>query len=193
MGCSCSLCRCDGRGDSEGSMEDGCRREQRPEAGCRRNRSNGRSLSEEDDVAVDCCSWDGIDCDDTGNRVVELSLPDRGLRGVIPSSLQSLNTLSLLNLSCNFLCGPLLDGLFSSMNNLHTIDVSYIRFSGQLPDILPPDILPPTIQSFNFSGNCFNDTIQAAFLQSTPSLIALNVNNNTFTGVIPSSISDNST
>ncbi|KAL7604797.1 hypothetical protein Lser_V15G17761 [Lactuca serriola] len=138
-------------------------------------------------AAVDCCSWDGIDCDDTGDRVVELSLPDRGLRGVISSSLQTINTLSLLNLSCNFLSGPLPDGFFSSMNNLHTIDVSYNRLSGQLPDILPP-----TIQSLNFSGNRFNGTIQAAFFQSTPSLIALNVSNNSFTGVIPPSICDNS-
>lgn len=139
-------------------------------------------------VAVDCCSWDGIDCDDIGNWVVKLSLPDRGLRGVIPSSLQSLNTLFLLNLSCSFLSGPLLDWLFSFMNNLHIIDVSYNRFSRHLLDILPP-----IIQSLNFSGNCFNGTIQAAFLQATPSLIALNVSNNTFTDVIPSSISDNST
>ncbi|CAH1415681.1 unnamed protein product [Lactuca virosa] len=139
-------------------------------------------------AAIDCCSWDEIDCDDIGNWVVELSLPDRGLRGVIPSSLQSLNTISLLNLSCNFLSGLLPDGLFSSMNNLRIIDVSYNRFSGQLLDILPP-----TIQSLNFYGSCFNGTIQAAFLQAIPSLIALNVTNNTFIGVIPSSISDNST
>ncbi|KAI3766305.1 hypothetical protein L2E82_16358 [Cichorium intybus] len=133
-------------------------------------------------AAVDCCSWDGIDCD-TGDRVVELSLPDRGLRGSIPSSLQSLTTLSLLNLSCNFLSGPLPDGLFSSMNNLHTIDLSYNRLTGKLPDIWPANV-----QLLNFSSNYFNGTIESVFLQPTPRLIALNISNNTFTGVIPPSI-----
>lgn len=138
-------------------------------------------------AAVDCCSWDGIDCDDSGDRVVELLLPNRGLRGVIPSSLQSLTTLSLINLSCNFLSGPLPGGLFSAMNNLHTIDLSYNRLSGNLPDTLPD-----TIRSLNFSGNHFNGTIQTEFFRSTPALIAFNISNNSFTGVIPSSMCDKS-
>ncbi|KAL4584517.1 hypothetical protein LXL04_009120 [Taraxacum kok-saghyz] len=136
---------------------------------------------------VDCCSWEGIDCDDAGDRVVELSLPDRGLRGGIPSSLQSVTTLSLLNLSSNFLSGPLPDGLFASMNNLHTIDLSYNRLTGRLPDTLPD-----TLQSLNCSSNHFNGTIQDTFFRSTPNLIAFNISNNSFAGVIPRSICDSS-
>ena len=128
------------------------------------------------DAVVDCCSGDGIDCDDTGNRV-----PDRGLRGVIFSSLQSLNTLSLLNLSCNFLSGPLPDGLFSSMNNLRTIEVATIGFldsCGTYCLLQSNHLISPVIVSVA--------RFKLRFSSLTPNLIDLNVSNNTFTGVIPS-------
>ncbi|KAI3759822.1 hypothetical protein L6452_07904 [Arctium lappa] len=131
---------------------------------------------------ADCCSWDGITCDDTGDRVLHLSLPAKGLRGAIPSSLLNLTSLSLLNLSCNFLSGPLPNGLFSSLNNLHTIDLSYNRLSGHLPTF------PPTLKSLNLSSNHFDGTIQSFFLNSPQTLTAFNISNNSFTGVIPPSI-----
>ncbi|KAJ0709867.1 putative leucine-rich repeat-containing, plant-type, leucine-rich repeat domain superfamily [Helianthus annuus] len=135
----------------------------------------------------DCCSWAGISCDDKRYRVIRLSIPDRGLRGLIPSSLQNLTSLSFLNLSCNFLSGPIPDGLFSSFNNLHTIDLSYNRLSGQLPHTWPP-----TVQVLNLSSNHFDGTIQTTNLQSFQSMITLNISNNSFTGTIPPSICSNS-
>ncbi|KAJ0833695.1 putative leucine-rich repeat-containing, plant-type, leucine-rich repeat domain superfamily [Helianthus annuus] len=121
-------------------------------------------------ATVDCCSWDGISCDDKGYRVVGLSIPGRGLHGAIPSSLLNLTSLSFLNLSYNFLSGPLPNRLLSSFNNLHTIDLSYNTLSGYLPDILPS-----TLQLLNFSSNLFSGTIQKDILQSLQSLIVLNV------------------
>ncbi|KAI3777643.1 hypothetical protein L1987_47444 [Smallanthus sonchifolius] len=134
-------------------------------------------------ATVDCCPWDGILCDDKRDRVIRLSIPERGLWGAIPSSLQNLTSLSFLNLSYNFLSGPLPDGLFSSFNNLHTIDLSYNRLSGYLPDTLPS-----TLQLLDFSSNQFNGRTQTASLQSLHSLIAFNISNNNFTGSIPPSI-----
>ncbi|KAJ0709863.1 putative leucine-rich repeat-containing, plant-type, leucine-rich repeat domain superfamily [Helianthus annuus] len=134
----------------------------------------------------DCCSWAGISCDEKRYRVIRLSIPDRGLRGVIPS-LQNLTSLSFLNLSSNFLSGPIPDGLFSSFNNLHTIDLSYNRLSGYLPHTWPP-----TLQMLNLSSNHFNRTIQTTNLQSFQSMITLNISNNSFTGTIPPSICSNS-
>ncbi|PWA52739.1 Concanavalin A-like lectin/glucanase, subgroup [Artemisia annua] len=134
-------------------------------------------------VVVDCCSWDGISCDDEGSRVVELSIPNRGLREEFPLSLQNLTSLSLLNLSYNFFSGPLSNGFFSSFNNLKIIDLSYNRLYGNLPDTLSS-----TLQSLNCSSNFFNGTIQTTFFNSPLTLIDLQISNNSFTGTIPSSI-----
>ncbi|KAM7474030.1 hypothetical protein LguiB_021273 [Lonicera macranthoides] len=61
----------------------------------------------------DCCSWEGVECD--GNdRVIRLWLPTRGLRRSISPSFSSLTKLTQLNLSHNYLSGPLPDGFFSS-------------------------------------------------------------------------------
>ncbi|KAI3761673.1 hypothetical protein L1987_52094 [Smallanthus sonchifolius] len=132
---------------------------------------------------ADCCSWDGISCDEKGDRVVQLSIPERGLQGTIPPSIGNLTSLSFLNLSCNLLSGPLPTGLFSSLNNLTTVDLSYNRLSGYLPDF---SSITSTLRSLNFSSNHFTGTIHT--LVSLPALVALNISNNTFGGSIPPTI-----
>ncbi|XP_024972808.1 tyrosine-sulfated glycopeptide receptor 1-like [Cynara cardunculus var. scolymus] len=133
-------------------------------------------------LARDCCSWDGVSCDHRG--VIHLSLPARALHGPIPSSLVNLTNLSLLNLSCNFLFGPLPHGLFLSLNSLQVIDLSYNRLTGQLPHTLPH-----TLQTLDLSSNHFNGTIHTAIPHN---LTTLNISNNSFTGTIPASICNNS-
>ncbi|XP_071731976.1 tyrosine-sulfated glycopeptide receptor 1 [Rutidosis leptorrhynchoides] len=143
---------------------------------------NWSSSSSSDD---DCCFWDGISCDDSGDRVVGLSIPDRGLRGSIsPFSFQNL---TFLNLSSNFISGPLPDGLLSNNLNLKIVDLSYNRFSGPLPIITSPS---SSLKFLNFSSNYFNGTVlQTAGLNN---LIALNISNNSLTGPIPPSLCVNS-
>ncbi|KAL8266918.1 hypothetical protein R6Q59_004262 [Mikania micrantha] len=129
-------------------------------------------------ASVDCCLWDGITCDDKGDRVIGLSIPERGLRGVLPpSSLQNLTSLTFLNLSCNFLSGPLPEGLLNSSLLIQTIDLSYNRFSGSLPQHI---LLPVTLQFLNLSSNHFTGSIQIPH-----TLISLNISNNTFGGSLP--------
>ncbi|KAK9072826.1 hypothetical protein SSX86_009261 [Deinandra increscens subsp. villosa] len=139
-------------------------------------------------TTFDCCSWEGVSCDDLGNnlgnRVVGLSIPEKNLRGTLPLTLQNLTFLSSLNLSCNFFSGPFPQGFFSSLNNLITIDLSFNRLSGTLPSNFPS-----TLRFLNLSSNHFNGTFDSHAFQN---LISLNASNNSFSGPIPPSICETS-
>ncbi|KAG6683271.1 hypothetical protein I3842_12G004300 [Carya illinoinensis] len=83
--------------------------------------------------SINCCHWEGISCDHKG-RVTHLWLPSKGLKGSISPSLGNLTRLSHLNLSHNSLMTGLLPtGLFSFLNQLRVLDLSYNHLGGQLP------------------------------------------------------------
>ncbi|KAK4479213.1 hypothetical protein RD792_014724 [Penstemon davidsonii] len=135
-------------------------------------------------LSIDCCTWEGVGCDDSG-RVTNLWLPSRGLRGSISPSIVNLSSLSQLSLSHNWFSGPLPDGFFVSLNQLRVIDLSLNRLSGEISST---DKLPTTIQAFNLSSNHFHGKIQSSFLQTALNLETFDVRNNSFFGAIPSSI-----
>nr|GEW98520.1 concanavalin A-like lectin/glucanase, subgroup [Tanacetum cinerariifolium] len=148
--------------------------------------SNNNLFSNWSGGVQDCCSWDGVLCDHVRDRVVGLSLPDRGLRGSIPVSLLNLGFLRFLDLSRNFLSGSLPEGFFERRRLFRRIDLSCNRLSGSCLQI---ELLPATLFSLNLSSNHFNGTIDARLPQS---LMAFNVSNNTFSGGIPSALCVNS-
>ncbi|KAI3463177.1 hypothetical protein Pfo_019840 [Paulownia fortunei] len=135
-------------------------------------------------LSVDCCSWEGVGCDNSG-RVTNLRLPSRGLVGSISPSIVNLSSLSQLSLSHNGLSGPLPDGFFAYFDRLQVIDLSRNRLSGVLS---ASNKLPSTIQTFNLSSNFFHGTISSSFLQPAFNLETFDVSNNSFFGSIPSSI-----
>lgn len=84
--------------------------------------------------SIDCCSWEGITCDDSSNsHITAISLSFKGLHGELPLSVLKLHHLSQLNLSHNHLSGPLPPDLLSSLGQLTVLDLSYNRFNGELP------------------------------------------------------------
>ncbi|XP_059430143.1 receptor-like protein 2 [Corylus avellana] len=129
--------------------------------------------------SIDCCQWEGIYCD-RKCRVNHIWLPSKGLSGSISPYLGNLTHLSYLNLSHNSVLGPLPKGLFSSLNQLKVIDLSYNHLFG--------DIFgwPASLQIVDISSNQFSETIQSSFIQRAWRLIELNVSNNSFMGPIPS-------
>jgi Leucine-rich repeat (LRR) protein len=129
--------------------------------------------------SIDCCQWEGISCDHK-RQVTHIWLPSKGIGGSISLSLGNLTQLSHLNLSHNSLSGPLFTGLFSSLNQLKVIDLSYNRLFGDISG------WPASIQIVDISSNHFSETIQSSFLQRAWRLTELNVSNNSFTGSIPS-------
>ncbi|XP_010540114.1 PREDICTED: tyrosine-sulfated glycopeptide receptor 1-like [Tarenaya hassleriana] len=141
----------------------------------------------------DCCSWEGIFCDDSpDNRVTAISLPSRGLSGNLPPSILNLSRLSHLNLSQNRLSGALPPGFFSALNWLLVLDLSFNGFNGELPleqaignggnRVLFP------IQTIDLSSNLLQGEMprSSVFLQGALNLTSFNVSNNSFTGSIPS-------
>jgi Leucine-rich repeat (LRR) protein len=129
--------------------------------------------------SIDCCQWEGISCDHK-HQVTHIWLPSKGLNGSLSPSLQNLTRLSHLNLSHNSLSGPLPKRLFSPLNQLKVLDLSYNHISGDITD------WPASIQILDISSNRFNQTIQSLFLQRAWRLTELNVSNNSFVGPIPS-------
>ncbi|XP_057954097.1 receptor-like protein 2 [Malania oleifera] len=141
---------------------------------------------------ANCCLWKGIACDHNG-WVTHIWLPSRGLSGSIPPSLRNLTQLSHLNLSHNSFAGPLPDDFFSSINHLKILDLSFNRLHGELPSLVTSNGSPISLQILDLSNNYFRGSLfQSPFLQATWNLSSLNVSNNDFVGLIPSSICSNS-
>nr|KYP72016.1 Tyrosine-sulfated glycopeptide receptor 1 [Cajanus cajan] len=140
-------------------------------------------------ASVDCCLWEGIQCD--GDlRVIHLLLPSRGLTGFISPSLTNLTALSHLNLSHNRLSSNLPNQFFSLLNHLQVLDLSHNRLSGELPPFVADISGNNTIRELDLSSNLFHGTLAPSLIQHLAggSLTSFNVSNNSFTGQIPTSL-----
>ncbi|KAF5207689.1 Leucine-rich repeat receptor protein kinase ems1 [Thalictrum thalictroides] len=84
------------------------------------------------DSNTDCCSWDGIKCDD--GHVISLDLSNKSISGSSDSwsSLYKLKYLISLNLSYNFINSTLPSGL-DKLANLTHLNLSNSEFAGQIP------------------------------------------------------------
>ncbi|KAL0353771.1 UNVERIFIED_CONTAM: Phytosulfokine receptor 2 [Sesamum angustifolium] len=135
--------------------------------------------------ALDCCEWEGVVCEDSGNqsaarRVTTLKLSEKGLRGEFSKSLCKLDQLKLLDLSHNFLEGGLpLE--FSNLKQLEVLDLSHNLLVGPPSQAIAGLI---SIQSLNLSGNSFTGNFTD--LGIFPNLVSLNISNNLFTGQLNS-------
>ncbi|XXG84492.1 hypothetical protein AAC387_Pa10g1998 [Persea americana] len=88
---------------------------------------------------TDCCSWEGITCDEAMGNVIGLDLSSSWdakiswINGRIDSSLFQLRSLQKLNLTWNgFYPNPIPSG-FGLLTNLTHLDLSHSGFLGQIP------------------------------------------------------------
>ncbi|KAG5568170.1 hypothetical protein H5410_064813 [Solanum commersonii] len=83
----------------------------------------------------DCCSWDGVVCDDITGHVIELDLSCSNLTGTIDSnsSLFQLSHLQRLDLSSNNFSNSHISPEFGKFSNLKHLHLSDSNFSGQIP------------------------------------------------------------
>ncbi|XVF70834.1 hypothetical protein PTKIN_Ptkin11bG0193900 [Pterospermum kingtungense] len=84
---------------------------------------------------VDCCSWDGVSCDNVTGYVIGLDLSCSWLQGTIPpnSSLFFLTHLQKLNLAYNDFNSSQISSDFVRFASLEQLNLSSSRFSGQIP------------------------------------------------------------
>lgn len=132
--------------------------------------------AEEDD---DCCSWPGVLCGGSpAIAVVELSLPNRTLRGQISGSLSGLPSLRVLNLSGNALRGPLPPEILLNLQSLQILDLS----SNAINNLTLPSVVSTSLRVFNVSGNSL--TGPHPVLPGAINLTVYEVSGNALTGAI---------
>ncbi|XP_050247092.1 receptor-like protein 7 isoform X5 [Quercus robur] len=83
----------------------------------------------------DCCSWDGVECDNATRHVIGLDLSCSWLYGSIHSnsSLFLLRHLRSLNLAGNFFNHSLISSEFGNFETLTHLNLSHSGFSGKIP------------------------------------------------------------
>ncbi|OWM64058.1 hypothetical protein CDL15_Pgr011513 [Punica granatum] len=155
---------------------------------------------------TDCCTWEGITCDNiTGNiiqvdltcsylegtlhsnsslfslhHVQELYLRGNHLTGTIPSSICRKRSLRVLNLLDNYLSGTILPCL-GNLSNLVSLDLGWNQLEGSLPRNLANCT---NLNDLSVYGNDINDTFPF-WLKSLP-LFQLQLATNNFHGLITS-------
>ena len=97
-----------------------------------------KSHGEGEGEGSDCCSWDGVECDRETGHVIGLHLASSCLYGSINSSntLFSLVHLRRLDLSDNHFNYSEIPFGVGQLSRLRSLDLSYARFSGQIPSEL---------------------------------------------------------
>ncbi|PHT90128.1 hypothetical protein T459_05241 [Capsicum annuum] len=150
--------------------------------------------------STECCSWDGVHCDQTTGQAIELDLTCSGLQGKFHpnSSLFQLSSLKRLDLSHNDFSGSLISPKFGELSNLMHLDFIYSGFTGLIPAeishlsklqalhiwtnfLIGP--IPSNISGFQnlkslyLSSNYLNGTIPSLIF-SLPSLKWLHLSNN---------------
>ncbi|GKV38667.1 hypothetical protein SLEP1_g46556 [Rubroshorea leprosula] len=105
---------------------------------------------------IDCCSWDGVSCDNVTGHVIALNLSCSFLDGTFPSNstLFFLRNLQSLNLALNDFRLSKIPPEISQFTRLKHLDISYSRFSSHVPGEIAH---LPKLVSLNLSGYLYDD------------------------------------
>ncbi|GKV38394.1 hypothetical protein SLEP1_g46309 [Rubroshorea leprosula] len=129
---------------------------------CGQNYSKMESWKE----GIDCCSWDGVSCDNVTGHVIALNLSCSFLYGTFRSNstLFFLKNLQSLNLSWNDFRHSKIPSEISQFTRLKHLDVSFSQFSGQVPEEIAH---LPKLVSLNLSSSDFYDDSLELILETT--------------------------
>ncbi|VFQ73625.1 unnamed protein product [Cuscuta campestris] len=114
----------------------------------------------------DCCSWEGVECDDRTDHVIGLDLSGSCLFGSINSSSNALFTLThlqRLNLSYNDFNYSHIPSAIGNLSRLTHLDLSASYLTGQIPQQQLSNIT--TLVSLDLSYNYRRDDVSAHGLE----------------------------
>ena len=94
-----------------------------------------RSWTPEGENSTDCCSWDGVNCDEDTGHVIGLDLRNSCLHGSINpnSTLFRLVHLQKLNLANNYFNYSQIPSQVGNLSRLTHLNLAHSMFSGQIP------------------------------------------------------------
>lgn len=128
--------------------------------------------------STNCCNLVGVTCD--SGRVVKLELGKRRLNGKLSESLGNLDELRTLNLSHNFLKGPVPFTLLH-LSKLEVLDLSNNDFFG----LFPSSMNLPLLQVFNISDNSFEGPVPMGICENSTRVSVIKMGVNYFNGSLP--------
>ncbi|XP_042016059.1 receptor-like protein 54 [Salvia splendens] len=133
----------------------------------------------------DCCSWEGVECDDAGH-VIHLRLFDEGISGGLneSSSLFRLHYLEELSLAGNLFSG-LLPHNITNLKRLSSLGLSYCNFSGAIPSTLGN---LTQLVDLEMAYNFFSGSISSGHFEGFSKVEYIDLRYNSLSGSIPISI-----
>lgn len=129
------------------------------------------------------CNWTGVMCNHVKERVVQLDLSGRSLRGTISPALSNLSFLSVLDLSGNFFRGRIPPEL-GALSRLTQLSFDSNILEGGIPAELG---LLPRLVYLDLGSNWLAGQIPDTLLCNSTSLQYIDLSNNSLSGEIPSS------
>ena len=154
------------------------------------------------------CSWTGVTCDEAGEHVVELRLPDNNLRGALPDQLRDLTRLRVLDLSENVDLWGGIPAALGGLGELEVLDLHGSYVSGGIPPRLallarlrrldlsrcrlqgtiPPDLgYLPNLQLLSLAGNRLSGAVPGELGRLT-NLLELHLEENDLSGALPATL-----
>ncbi|KAG4915971.1 hypothetical protein JHK87_053528 [Glycine soja] len=128
------------------------------------------------------CHWPGVSC--SGDKVSQVSLPNKTLSGYIPSELGFLTSLKRLSLPHNNFTNAIPPSLFNA-TSLIVLDLSHNSLSGSLPTELRS---LKFLRHVDLSDNSLNGSLPETLSDLTSLAGTLNLSFNHFSGGIPASL-----
>ncbi|KAF9617095.1 hypothetical protein IFM89_033261 [Coptis chinensis] len=132
---------------------------------------------------TDCCDWYSLQCNDTTNRVVELTIFSGQISGQIPSEVGDLPYLDNLTFrKLSNITGPIPQSI-TKLKRLRFLRLSWLNLTGPVPDFIS-ELSNLIFLELNF--NKFTGPIPSSFSKFTK-LGALRLDRNQLSGSIPES------
>lgn len=132
--------------------------------------------------ATSICKFAGIECwHNDDNQVLNIKLPDMGLKGEFPQGISNCSSLTGLDLSRNNIRGNIPNNISKLLTYVTTLDLSFNQLSGEIP----VDLANCTfLNTLKLDNNQLTGTIPPQIGQLSR-LKAFSVTNNQLSGPVP--------